>query len=198
MPIREMLARAKRFRMLICNVLLLAGCASPSPMSGAEPASTPQTTSYDIVAIGASNTEGRGRGATPGGVSRDQAYPAQLERLLESEGCHVRVLNAGKAGDTTYETLLGLPGVLGSGTKVVILDTRSNDVGRGGVGTAANIEAIERAVTQRGASIVMFDTGLIAGAGPYRDFDGHPNVAGHAFFAAYLAPKVRAAGVCSN
>jgi acyl-CoA thioesterase-1 len=192
--------KVKRFRLLICNVLLLAGWASARPAGGTEPAAdTSPTTSYDIVALGASNTEGRGRGRTADGVSPDQAFPAQLERLLESQGCHVRVLNAGRAGDTTYDMLARLPGVIGSGTKVVILQPGGNDARLGGRGSAsANIESIRRAVTQRGATIVMLDD-LDRIAGPYRLPDGqHYSAEGHARFAADLAPKVRAAGVCGN
>jgi hypothetical protein len=35
----------------------------------------------NIVALGASNTAGRGQGSHPGGVDRSQAYPAQLEAI---------------------------------------------------------------------------------------------------------------------
>ena len=41
-----------------------------------------------IVALGASNTYGKG-------VARNQAYPAQLEAILRAKGANVRVVNAG-------------------------------------------------------------------------------------------------------
>jgi acyl-CoA thioesterase-1 len=47
-----------------------------------------------VVALGASNTFGKG-------VSRGQAYPAQLEALLRARGLNARVVNAGINGDTT-------------------------------------------------------------------------------------------------
>jgi acyl-CoA thioesterase-1 len=47
-----------------------------------------------VVALGASNTYGKG-------VSRGQAYPAQLEALLRARGLNARVINAGINGDTT-------------------------------------------------------------------------------------------------
>ena len=75
----------------------------------------------EVVALGASNTFGRGRGSTPDGVSPGQAYPAQLERLLQSQGCRVRVQNAGIAGNTTGQMLARLGGVLGKDTRVLIL-----------------------------------------------------------------------------
>ena len=62
----------------------------------------------EVVALGASNTYGRGRGSTPDGVNPAQAYPAQLERMLQSQGCRVRVLNAGIAGNTTGQMLARL------------------------------------------------------------------------------------------
>jgi acyl-CoA thioesterase-1 len=40
-----------------------------------------------IVALGASNTYGKG-------VARNQAFPAQLETILRAKGLNVRVLNA--------------------------------------------------------------------------------------------------------
>ncbi len=56
----------------------------------------------NIVALGASNTYGAGRGRTAGGVSPSEAYPAQLEALLRAHaGVDAHVTNAGVAGDTT-------------------------------------------------------------------------------------------------
>jgi lysophospholipase L1-like esterase len=52
----------------------------------------------NIVALGASNT--RGKGVDPG-----KAYPAQLEAMLKSKGYHVRVINAGLDGVPTLGML---------------------------------------------------------------------------------------------
>lgn len=176
----------------------LAGCAEQAS-PGARAAAAGRAASdgpHEIVALGASNTEGRGRGSTPDGVPREQAYPAQLQQLLQGLGCRVRVLNAGVAGDTTGGMLARLPGVVGAGTRVVILQPGGNDRRRGEAGSAGNIEAMQRAVAARGANVVMLDQlGRIAG--PYRLLDGqHFSAEGHARFAAHLAPLVRAAGAC--
>ena len=48
-----------------------------------------------IVALGASNTYGKG-------VARNQAYPAQLEAILRAKGSDVRVVNAGINGGCGY------------------------------------------------------------------------------------------------
>ena len=53
-----------------------------------------------IVALGASNTYGKG-------VARNQAYPAQLEAILRAKGTNVRIVNAGINGDTTEGMLQG-------------------------------------------------------------------------------------------
>lgn len=151
----------------------------------------------EVVALGASNTFGRGRGSTPDGVNPGQAYPAQLERMLNAQGCRVRVLNAGVAGNTTAQMLARMNGVLGKDTRVLILQPGGNDQRRGGGGDrSANIAEMRRRATARGIKVVMLDSlGQIAGA--YRLADKqHFSAQGHAAFAAYLAPQVRAAGAC--
>lgn len=150
-----------------------------------------------VVALGASNTEGKGRGRTPDGVTRSQAYPAQLERLLNSQGCRVRVQNAGIAGDTTSGMLRRAAGVIGKDTKVLILQPGGNDARRGeGGNVAGNVAAIQAFARARGVQVIMLESlGRIAGA--HRLPDGqHFSAQGHAAFAASLAPQVRAAGVC--
>jgi acyl-CoA thioesterase I len=74
-----------------------------------------------IVALGASNTAGYG-------VSRDQAYPAQLEAMLRARGKDVRVVNAGVSGDTSAGMLGRLDSAVPDGTRVVILDPGNNDI----------------------------------------------------------------------
>src|SRR5580692_4383425 len=69
-----------------------------------------------IVAFGASNVAGAG-------VQPQQAWPAQLEKLLKAQGYDVHVTNAGINGDTTADLLKRLDNAIPSGTKIVILDT---------------------------------------------------------------------------
>ncbi len=152
-----------------------------------------------VVALGASNTEGKGRGAHPDGVPRALAYPAVLERTLNASGCHVRVLNAGVAGDTTTGMLRRLPGALAKDTKVLILQSGGNDARQGEAeNVAGNVAAIERIAAQRGIKVVRLDN--LSGLAPGERLpDGqHFSAAGHRAFAAYLAPQVRATGVCGN
>jgi len=159
-------------------------------------ATVPAAEAAEVVALGASNTIGRGRGSTPDGVNPGQAFPAQLERLLQSQGCRVRVLNAGVAGNTTGQMLARLDSVLAKDTRVLILQPGGNDQRRGeGGNRSANIAEIRRRVSARGIKVVMLDNLGMARA--HRLPDGqHFGAGGHAMFAAHLAPQVRAAGGC--
>jgi acyl-CoA thioesterase-1 len=74
-----------------------------------------------IVALGDSNTAGFG-------VGRDQAFPAQLERLLRAAGHDVQVWNAGVSGDTFEAMLARLDRYVPAGMRVVILQGGYNDL----------------------------------------------------------------------
>jgi acyl-CoA thioesterase I len=156
-------------------------------------------TAAPIVALGASNTEGMGHGKHADGVPREQAYPAQLERMLNSSGCRVQVVNAGVAGDTTSGMLRRLPGLLETNTKVLVLQPGGNDERRGqGENVWGNIAAIQRIAGQHGTKVIVLDR-LDRIAPDARLPDGqHFSATGHAKFAAYLVPKVRAAGACAK
>jgi acyl-CoA thioesterase-1 len=156
-------------------------------------------TAAEIVALGASNTEGMGRGKHADGVSRELAYPAQLGRILNSSGCRVQVVNAGVAGDTTSGMLARLPGLLDTNTKVLVLQPGGNDERRGhGGDVRGNVAAIQRMAAQHGIKVIILDR-LDRIAPDARLPDGqHFSATGHAKFAGYLAPKVRAAGACAK
>jgi acyl-CoA thioesterase-1 len=148
----------------------------------------------NIVALGASNTAGRGQGSHPGGVARDQAYPAQLEALLRAKGIDAHVRNAGVAGDTTAAMLKRLDSAVPNGTQIVILQTGGNDARRGvsSGDVSANVAAMTGKLAARGIKVVLLDK-LDAPAST-RDPDGqHFNAQGHAAIAAGLLPLVLAA-----
>lgn len=148
-----------------------------------------------IVALGASNTYGSGRGRTNGGVPSSQAYPAQLQSLLKSKGLAAHVSNAGVPGDTTGGMLARLNSAVPNGTTIVILQPGGNDARRGqGASRESNIAEIKRRLAARHIKVIMLGhLGQIAPRGT-RDSDGqHFNAQGHAAFAAWLAPKVIAA-----
>lgn len=159
-------------------------------LAGLAPAS-----SSEIVALGASNTLGKGKGPGHGGVEKAQAYPAQLQAMLRQQGCKVNVTNAGVAGDTPSGMLARLPKVLTKATKVVVLQPGNNDPSGN---RASSIAQIEQTLASRGIGMVLLDRpGQIAGA--YQLSDGlHFSTEGHTAFATYLLPKVRSLGVCGG
>ena len=151
-----------------------------------------QAAEVSIVALGASNTFGSGRGRTAGGVPSSQAYPAKLQALLQAKGLAAHVSNAGIPGDTTGGMLARLDSAVPSGTTIVILQPGGNDMRRGqGASRAGNIAEIKRRLSAR--HIMLGHLGQIAPKAT-REPDGqHFNAQGHAAFAAWLAPKVIAA-----
>ena len=106
--------------------------------------------SAQIVALGASNTEGYG-------VNPSEAWPAQLESMLRAKGSGAHITNAGVYGDTTGQVLARLSSAVPDGTKVVILGIGAhNDLRTGGSVAAAqaNIVAIKRQLAGRGIRVV--------------------------------------------
>lgn len=149
-----------------------------------------------VVAIGASNTIGAGRGRTHGGVAPSEAWPAQLEQLLHARGKNVQVKNAGIAGDTTCNMLSRLDSEVGSDTKVVIIQPGGNDARRGGCAFSPRqnvTEMVQRLRSRHIKSILLLQIVGIAGKRNLEPDGQHFNRAGHAAIAAWLLPKVAAA-----
>ena len=141
-----------------------------------------------VVALGASNTEG-----WPAGSSL--AYPAQLEAMLRASGRNVRVYNAGIYGDTTTGMLSRVDSAVPPGTKVVILQAGTNDYRRGvsPAQRAANIAAIQNRLRARGIKTVMAQPTVSAAVRQYPHPDRiHMTPAGHRLVAQRLLPQVLA------
>jgi acyl-CoA thioesterase-1 len=163
-----------------------------------------------IVALGASQTNGKG-------VPREDAYPAQLERLLKSEGLDVSVVNAGVDGDTTTDIAARLDSSVPEGTQLVILQPGTNDRNakgrRGAVSeeqTRENVDAMLAKLRARNIKVILL--GYPGGGGgpvakahgahwygqirlpeQYRQADGqHYTREGYAVLASELAPIVKA------
>lgn len=171
---------------MISRRLLLAAA---SAMASIGPASAQAGTPV-VLALGASNTAGRGGNGQ--GVDRSRAYPAKLQALLGQRGVRARVQNAGIAGDTTSGMLRRLPGLLGANTKVVVLQSGGND---GDAGTReANIAQIKSILDARKIRMVRLDRILsIAGSGNLAADGIHFNEAGHQNVAEYLVDSVASA-----
>ena len=148
-----------------------------------------------IVAIGADNVAGRGIGKRhTGGVSRSEAFPAQLQAMLRAKGIDASVTNAGQGGDTTGGMLGRLDSAVPAGTRLVIIDiARGNDKHQGMASEEGDaLNQIKARLTARHVPfIVLPPWDQIPGAVENRDADGHHFTAeGHTRIAAYLLPLV--------
>ena len=141
-----------------------------------------------VVALGASNTEGYG-------VGSGSAYPAQLEAMLRAKGRPMRVSNAGVYGDTTGGMLSRLSSDVPAGTRVVILQFGGNDM-RKGISPQqrqANIAQIQSQLRARGIRTVQADSAVLAALrSGLKQPDGvHLTEEGHRRVAASLLSSVR-------
>jgi len=140
-----------------------------------------------VVALGASNTEGYG-------VSSSQSYTAQLQAMLQARGSGMRVTNAGVYGDTTDGMLARLSSAVPDGTKIVVLNFGANDFRRN-ISPAvrqANIANIQQQLRKRGIRIVQADRlvrSAIA-AGLVQPDHIHLTAEGYRRVAAQLLPSI--------
>lgn len=154
------------------------------------PSRAEQTT---IVALGTSNTAGRG-------LPSQQSYPAQLQAMLRAKGYNVRIINKGVNGDTTAGMLARVNSVP-NGTRLVILEYARGNEARGNItNSAANMAAIQSRLAARNIKSIDI-TGvmrlkfrraglagnLISSGGPHLD------AAAYGEIAAQVMPEVEAA-----
>jgi acyl-CoA thioesterase-1 len=173
--------KTMRVRMNRRGFLVLLGFAGAllPPASG-------QAAGVTIVALGASNTYGRG-------VERTQAYPAQLEALLRARGQAVQVINAGINGNTTAAMLGRIDAAVPTGASIVILQPGGNDQRKGeGAASAGNVAAIEAKLRGRGIRVIMLPNGMFRGL-PHQADGQHLTPEGYRMLAAALLPQVIAA-----
>lgn len=103
-----------------------------------------------VVFLGDSLTAGYG-------LPEDQAYPAILDRRLDSKGTPVRVLNAGVSGDTTAGGLSRLDWLLKQKPDVLVVALGGND-GLRGLDLAQsekNLREIVRRGKESGARVLL-------------------------------------------
>lgn len=129
-----------------CVGFLLAACGgggAPRPDRPAEPpaASAPapesRTDQPTVVFLGTSLTAGLG-------LDPDSAYPAVVQRLIDSAGRHFTVVNAGVSGESSAGALRRVDWILKSPPAVLVIETGANDGLRGQDPDSirANIQAI--------------------------------------------------------
>jgi acyl-CoA thioesterase I len=103
-----------------------------------------------IVALGDSLTSGRG-------ISKNQAYPAILEKTLNEAGLPYIVSNHGISGDTTADALRRLTAALDEQPSIMIVALGAND-GLRGVPVAtvrSNLETIIEAAQARDIDVLL-------------------------------------------
>jgi acyl-CoA thioesterase-1 len=131
-----------------------------------------------VVALGASNTYGKG-------VSRGQAYPAQLEALLRARGLNARVINAGINGDTTGGMLARLNSAVPRGTSVVILQPGGNDRRKMAPDQTSEIET--RLATM-GVNVILLPNAMLHGL-PHQPDGQHLTPEGYHMLAEQLVGR---------
>jgi acyl-CoA thioesterase-1 len=135
-----------------------------------------------VVALGASNTYGKG-------VERDQAFPAQLEAILRAKGLNVHVVNAGINGDTTEGMLQRMDGVVSKDVSAVILQPGGNDRRKGSPDRTAEIRS---RLSARGIRVIMVPNNMFRGL-PHQPDGQHLTPEGYRMLAASLASQVAGA-----
>lgn len=90
-----------------------------------------------LLCVGTSLTAGLG-------VDPDSAWPALVQRKLDSAGIPLRVVNAGVSGETSAGARRRVPGLLTDSVRVLVVESGANDGLRGlpPDSTRANIDAI--------------------------------------------------------
>lgn len=115
----------------------------PTPPAGGTPT---------IVFLGTSITAGLG-------VDPEQAYPAVIQRKLDSAGLAYQVINAGVSGETSAGALTRIDWILRQAPAVLVIETGANDGLRGQPPETvrANIQAIidRTRVTSPATSIIL-------------------------------------------
>ena len=105
---------------------------------------------YTILAFGNSLTAGFG-------LAPDRSFAALLDRELREKGLQARVINGGVSGDTTFEGLRRLDGLLRHEPDLVLVELGANDLLMGlPVETVrANLERILDTCLETGADVIL-------------------------------------------
>ncbi len=87
----------------------------------------------------------------------DEAYPALVGQTLRAKGRPLRVVNAGKSGDTVHQGLVRLPALLRLSPDVVVVALGTNDALRG-LSLSSAAQDLDRIVSdcqERGARVLL-------------------------------------------
>jgi acyl-CoA thioesterase I len=168
-----------RFIMKLCSAGFMLAILATAALPWAANAATMR-----IVALGASNTAGKGSSV---------AWPELLQHMLRARGYDAEVINAGVSGDDLAGELARLDSVVSDGTRLVILDKGSSNSIARGVNINATTAEISARLRARGIKLIVIP-GIHAWANHHLQPDGiHITEQGHAAVAAHLLPLVIAA-----
>ncbi len=120
--------------LLLPLLMLLAACgsASESPQSEVSPDTTAPVARDTAGAMRTINVLVLGNSLAAGyGLSPDDAFPAVLQRKVDSLGWPVRIINAGLSGETSAGGLRRIDWLLRERIDVLILELGANDGLRG-------------------------------------------------------------------
>jgi acyl-CoA thioesterase I len=119
-------------------VILLLGCRPPEDRpAGDDPPPRPDGERGRIVFLGTSLTAGLG-------LDPDEAYPALIQRKIDSAGLPYVAVNAGVSGETSAGARRRMDWLLREPVSMLVIETGANDGLRGQNidSTKANIQAI--------------------------------------------------------
>jgi acyl-CoA thioesterase-1 len=109
-----------------------------------------QAAPIHIVAYGDSGVAGKG-------VPSDQAYPAQLERMLRQKGFDVSVANKGVNGRTSVDAIANLDASVPASTNIVIVQFGVNDLKHGidAAQVRSNMDQVVSRLRARGIGVLV-------------------------------------------
>lgn len=143
-----------------------------------------------ILALGASNTNGRG-------VATESAWPAQLQQMLRAKGYDVVVTVNAVNGQTSGQILARAKSAITPGTKFVIFDNGGDNDRKRGVPPAetnANVAQIVATIKAHGATPIRAPYRAVAGhmysSAGYQGDGHHLTAESHARVAAALLPQI--------
>jgi acyl-CoA thioesterase-1 len=135
---------------------------APAPTPPAPTTQSPSPSAQDlIICFGDSLTAGFG-------TDLGQSYPDHLQRLLDAQGYHYHVVNAGISGNTTKDGLDRVQLVLDRHPKIVVVEFGGNDGLRGLPieQTQANLSSILDQLQKSGTQVVLAGITLPPSYGP--------------------------------
>jgi acyl-CoA thioesterase I len=114
-----------RYVVLSVLVAAIVGCEQPKDEPAADPLpSSSNMQRRSILFLGTSLTAGYG-------LDPEQAYPALIQKKIDSAGLEYRVINAGVSGETSAGALRRVDWLLQQPVSVLVVETGANDGLRG-------------------------------------------------------------------